>query len=134
MPIRPFRFRDNLVGISCNRPQLPNLQRFFEHLYGLDLQEEGIGADLQTLESHLFISADTSYITMGTKDKCNIFSVQDPVRRHIRYPDWFAMNAKTTLRSLAPAVACKCVYYSTHQTYMMHNIRRAVYEFRYKSY
>ena len=134
VPIRPFRFRDNLVGIGCNRLQLPNPRRFFEHMYGLDLQEEGIGADLQTLESHLFIGPNTGYITMGMKDKCNIFLVQDPLRRQIRYPDWFAVNAKTTLRSLAPALARKCVYYSTHQTYMMHNIRRAVHEFRYKGY
>ena len=89
---------------------------------------------LQTLELHLFISTDKGHITMGMRDNCNIFSAQVPLRRQIRYPDWFAVNARTTLRSLAPALARKCVYYSTHITCTMHNIRRAVHEFRHKGY
>ena len=134
VPMRPFRFRDNLVGISCNQPHLPNLQKFYEHLYGLELQEEGIGSDLQTLESHLYIDKHTGDVTMGMKDKCQIFSAQHPIMRQIRYPDWFAVNAKMTLRSLASALARKYVYYSTHITYTMHNIHRAEREFRYKGY
>ena len=89
---------------------------------------------MQTLESHLFIDAHTGHRAMGMKDKVQIFSAQDPLRQQIRYPDWFAVNIRTTLRSLAPALARKCVYYSTYIVYTMHNIRCAVHEFRYKGY
>ena len=57
-----------------------------------------------------------------------------PLRRHVRYLDWFAVNARTTLRSLAPALAKKCMFYSTHISCSLNNIHRTVYEFQCKGY
>ena len=53
---------------------------------------------------------------VALKDKIKLASCPDPIYRCDRYPDWFSMNAKQTLKSLVPIIAKKCVFYATSPT------------------
>ena len=110
LPHRPFRFRDNLVGVARGRLKLPKVQALFEHIYGLKLQVEGQGLTLQTLESRLTIDQHTGTITVALKDKVSYHHNPEPTRRYVRYPDVYSPNARSILRSLVPALALKCTY------------------------
>ena len=41
----------------------------------------------------------------------------------VRYPEWYAPNAKAVLRSLIPAVAQRCMFFFTSPKIMTENIR-----------
>ena len=56
------------------------------------------------------------------------------MREIIRYPYVFAPNAKSTLRSLIPALAKKCVFYSTSTPMTKKNCQTVIFELRYKGY
>ena len=55
LPVRPFRFRDNIVGMGRGIPNMDKLQKLFEHVIGLPLQQEGHGGELQTLEAMIHV-------------------------------------------------------------------------------
>ena len=55
IPTRPYRFRDNIVGVVHGAATLTAIVRCFEHLYDLTLQVEGEGGTLPSLESELSI-------------------------------------------------------------------------------
>ena len=80
---------------------MDNLQKLFEHVIGLPLQQEGHGGELQTLEAVVHVRV--GFLELGLKDKTALRAKPNPVRKIIRYPDVFAPNAKSTLRSLIPA-------------------------------
>ena len=71
---------------------------------------------------------------LGLKDKTALRAKPNPVRKIIRYPDVFAPNAKSTLRSLIPALAKKCVFYSTSTPMTKKNCQTVIFELRYKGY
>ena len=41
--LRPYRFRDNIVGVLRGKVGLARVQRWFEHIHGLNLQLHGRG-------------------------------------------------------------------------------------------
>ena len=133
LPVRPFRFRDNIVGIGRGTPHMDKLQRLFEHVIGLPLQQEGHGGELQTLEAMVRVR-EGGVLELGLKDKTALRAKPNPVRKIIRYPDVFAPNAKSTLRSLIPALAKKCVFYSTSTPMTKSNCQTVIFELRYKGY
>ena len=55
LPVHPFRYMDNLVGVKRTATPISDVMHVFEDIYGLGLQEEGEGSTLITLESELQI-------------------------------------------------------------------------------
>ena len=51
--LHPYRFRDNTVGVIKGKIGLKRVQSWFECLYGLDLQIEGEGLVLPSLEASI---------------------------------------------------------------------------------
>jgi hypothetical protein len=97
--------RDNLVGIGTGKEELGDIKRFFEGLYELEMQEEGVGDHLVTLEAQLHLCRKDRTITLSTKNK-----VDDTIperRRLVRYPDHYAQNTRQVLKSLIPGLAQK---------------------------
>ena len=84
------------------------MKSFFESLYDLQLQHEGRGAHLDSLEAHLQWCPDTFQVRVTMKDKVQLQELVDQRRRIARYPDWYATNTQTTLRSLLPSLALIC--------------------------
>ena len=134
LPHHPFRFRDNLVGVARGRPKLPKVQALFERIYGLKLQEEGHGLNLQTLESHLTIDPHTGHISVALKDKISYHHNPEPTRLYVRYPDVYSPNAQNVLRSLIPALALKCTYYQTDWDSLQQNCLQTIQELHTKGY
>ena len=49
--LQPYRFRDNIVGVLRGKVGLARVQRWFEHVYQLNLEQEGEGVVLPSLEA-----------------------------------------------------------------------------------
>ena len=113
VPTRPFRFRDNLVGQGFALQHLSAVQSFFEKLYTLKLQEEGVGAHLPALEAMLHTHPLSGHIDISMKNKLQDQHTPSLGQQLIRYLDVHSPNARATLQSLVPALAKKCVQYST---------------------
>ena len=79
-----------------------------EHVIGPPLQQEGHGGRLQTLE--VVIHVRNRALELELKDKTALNGKPNPGREIVCYPDVFALNAKSTLRSLVAALAKKCVF------------------------
>ena len=137
IPFLPMRFRDNLVGLARNVTDLSPIHRFYEFLLRLPLQEEGWGDSLESLEAQLNVTrsgGDCPCIEVSLKDKVKLASRPDPIRRCDRYPDWFSMNARHTLKSLVPCVCKKCLAYASSDRIILENVSRTVTEFLMKGY
>ena len=133
VPAFPFRFRDNLVGAAIGTVPIEALRSLYTQLYDLQLQQEGWGEELTTLESHLHIDRSTGRVQMALKNKLTQ-NAEDQRRALVRYPDWYAPNAKMVLRSLVPALVQKCVYYSTSCDIIQQNIEGTLRELTRKGY
>ena len=53
VPLHPYRFRDNIVGVIKGKVGLKRVQHRLEFLYSLDLQIEGEGLVLPSLEASI---------------------------------------------------------------------------------
>ena len=95
------------------KPNAIDVQKIFQKIYGLKLQEEGEGQQLQTLEAVLQLHQTNRALEMGLKDKISFQEHPDPRRRFVRYPNAHSPNTKTVLQSLIPALAMKCILYAT---------------------
>ena len=133
VPAFPFRFRDNMVGAAIGEVPIEALQSLYTKLYDLKLQQEGWGEALTTLESHLHIDRSTGRVQVALKNKL-VQNAGDQRRALVRYPDWYAPNAKSVLHSLVPALVQKCVYYSTSLDIMRLNIEGTLRELTRKGY
>ena len=121
------------MGAAIGEVPIEALQSLYTKLYDLKLQQEGWGEELTTLESHLHVNRSTGQVQVALKDKL-IQNAGDQRRALVRYPDWYAPNAKAVLRSLVPALVQKCVYYSTSWDIMQDNIQGTLRELTRKGY
>ena len=96
------------------------------------MQQEGHGDQLQTLEAVIHVR--NGALELGLKDKTALKGNPTPVRKIVRYLDVFAPNAKSTLQSLVPALAKKCVFYSSSISMIKENCATVSYVLRYKGY
>ena len=53
LPLNPYRYRDNIVGILCATPgySIQHILKFLQKVYTLKLQIESVGQVLTTLEA-----------------------------------------------------------------------------------
>ena len=132
VPLFPFRFRDNIVGVAWGDVQLSAIHGYFSEVYQLELQMEGEGSTLPSLEARLNLCAETG--TVGLRLKRRAEGPTDEYRSIIRYVDWYSTNAKTVLKSLVPALVGKCVYYAMSQADVQVNVRGVMRELWRKGY
>ena len=53
LPVHPFRYVDNLVGVKYVSTPLSGILANFQHIYALKLQEEAQGPEIKTLLAQL---------------------------------------------------------------------------------
>ena len=132
VPLFPFRFRDNIVGVGGGDVTLQAIHGYFSEVYSLELQMEGEGDTLRSLEAKLSICQDTG--TMGLRLKRRVEGPTDVYRSIIRYVDWYSTTARAVLQSLVPALVGKCVYYALSQEDVAANVRGVMRELLRKGY
>ena len=76
-------------------------------IIGLPLQQEGHGGRYIAFEATVHVRGRV--LELGLKHKTALKAKPNPVRKIVHYPDVYPPNAKSTLRSLIPALAKKCV-------------------------
>ena len=116
------------------------LQALYTKLFRLTLQQEGWGVELTTPELHLQIDPDMVSVSLKNKLSQN---AGDQRRTLIRYPDWYAPNAKSVLKSLIsrsvlksliPRLVQKCLHYASLPDTMVNNIQCILQEITKKGY
>ena len=128
--LNPYRFRDNIVGVLRGKIGLARVQRWFEHIYGLDLQVEGEGVVLPSLEATL--SLHEGKVGLRLKTKVNLLDNSE--RRIVRFPDRHSVNAKEAVKSIVIGLGIKCVWYSMSEEDIRANITSTIRELEVKNY
>ena len=62
-----YWFRDNIVGVLRGEVGLARVQRWFEHIYELNLQQEGEGVVLPSLEATICLHEGKVGLKLKTK-------------------------------------------------------------------
>ena len=96
--LHSYRFSDNMVGVIRGKIGLTRVQSWFEFLYDLDLQQEGEGLVLPSLEAS--ISLHEGKVGLRLKVKLNLDDTSDKLI--VRFPDPHSVNAKEIVKSLRP--------------------------------
>ena len=110
LPTKPGTFRDNINGIMFTHTPRDLLHSSFEALYNLDLQWEGRGDQWITLQGLMTLEPQDPtqhppHIRLRLADKRpKHTSTHQFLMRH-------APKARTTLRSLVPALSQNSAYY-----------------------
>ena len=132
LPLPPYRFRDNIVGIITGRLGLNRVQRWFEEVYRVDLQQEGEGWVLPSSEAVITIHQGISKVGLRLKKKVNF---NDPPEKVvIRYPDVHSVNAKEVIKGLTISLGLKCVHYAMTLDDIKCNVTSTMTEIMAKSY
>ena len=84
------------MGVLRGNVGLARVQRWFEHIYGLDLQVEWEGVVLPSLEATL--SLHEGKVGLRLKTKVNLLDNSE--RRIVRFPDRHSVNAKEAVKSI----------------------------------
>ena len=135
LPVHPFRFRDNLVGVKHRSTPIECIQRGFEHIYNIPLQVENVGQTLTSLESDLYIARDaTGTNFVGARMACKTSLPDTPGKFKYRYPEPHVPHARRTVASLVPAEAKRAIYYRVTEHDLHSNVRGVVATFERKGY
>jgi hypothetical protein len=130
LPLDPYRFRDNIVGLLNGRVKLARVRKWFEWIYGVELQIEGEGQVLPSLEAELSLVGGR--VGLRLKRKVDINDLSE--RRIVRFPDATSVNAKEALRSIVVGLGLKCVWYSMSPDDVAYNITSTINELSCKGY
>ena len=90
---RPYRFRDNMVGIRSGKSSIQSVCQYFQRVLGVELQVEGEGKTWTNLEC---MSVHNSQIDLRLKTKMT-WDVPEH-RRLLRFPDCCSPNARAVLQ------------------------------------
>ena len=107
LPVHPFRYVDNIVGVKRKHTPLQAIQEKFGHLYGLRLQPEAEGDCLISLEAELQISRhptqNHSYVRVRYANKCGADLPIEKGKR--RFPETYKPGARRVVQSVIPSMA-----------------------------
>ena len=113
LPVRPGRFGDNCLGMKLVSASFSELHSWMEGVYILELQCEGVGSLLTTLQGEIQViqggPRGPPLVQLRLAEKGTKFT--EPHQRLVRYPAHFAPKAPRTLQSLVLAMAKNCAYY-----------------------
>ena len=127
---RPYRFRDNMVGVRSGKSSIQSVCQYFQRVLGVELQVEGEGKTWTNLEGCM--SVHNSQIDLRLKTKMT-WDVPEH-RRLLRFPDCCSPNARAVLQSLAPALCQKALFYASTVQGVTSNLYNIVQELSYKGY
>ena len=132
---RPFRYRDNIVGVRAGNKSLEGIKKYCEKLLGLQLQVGGEGREWVSFEAVLFFLPNSGEIRMRMKEKVKHNNLEIPPHRAVvRFPDAHSPNAPSVLNSLVPALVYKCINYSFSEAEAALNLEAMGLELRKKGY
>ena len=69
LPLDPYRYTDNIMGVICGSVSLSRLQKALHALYGLELQHKGEGKVLPSLEAMWTLDQATGKVDLRLKSK-----------------------------------------------------------------
>ena len=112
MPLHPYRYRDNIVGILISVPgyTIDNIKKLYQDLYALTLQVEAVGHVLTTLESVVTLQPGTHSISLHWKHANP--PMPHPRQSVIRFIDACSVNCRSVLQGMIPSMVGKCLFYA----------------------
>ena len=105
MPIDPYRYMDNIVGVICGSVSLSRIQKALHAVYGLELQQEGEGSVLPSLEAILSLNAVSGSVGLRLKPKVDY--TLPPHKQLSRFPDKDALQSQRSAKSIAVQLGMK---------------------------
>ena len=122
LPVHPYRYVDNLVGVKREATPVASIQQNFEHIFGIGLQEEAEGPTLPSLLSDLTIhNTNPPYIDITMAEK---HSPNTPLEQVVlRYPDASAPKARRTVATMIPSFAKQAIIFRDNDRHVLQNIR-----------
>ena len=132
LPLCPYRFRDNIVGLVRDGVQLSRIQTVLEKMYCPELQTEGEGLVLPPLEAQITVDPESRQIGIQLKDK--VVWSDAPAKRIIRFPDPQSVGAQTAVASIATAYGLKGAWYAVGTQDVLVNAVSITREFVQKNY
>ena len=121
LPVHPYRYVDNLVGVKRRDTPLISIQENFEHIFGIGLQPEDEGLSIPSLLSELTIhNTSPPYIDLTMANK---HSPHVPLEQIVlRYPDASAPTARRTVNTMIPSFAKQAVIHREFDRHIRANI------------
>ena len=132
MPIDPYRYMDNIVGVICGSVSLSRIQKALHAVYGLELQKEGEGSVLPSLEA--ILSLDTVNGSLGLRLKPKVDYTLPPHKQLSRFPDRVALQSQRSAKSIAVQLGMKSSDYSSSLDDIQCNLSACIQEFEVKCY
>ena len=127
---RPYRFRDNMVGVWSKKSTIESVRLYFKTVLGVELQVEGQGFERTNLEACMRVQAGRIHFCMKKK-----MTWDTPAhKRLLRFQKVQSPNARKVLQSLVPALCQKGLFYTSHIEEAMENFRYIIYELGMKGY
>ena len=123
---RSYRFKDNMAGVRSGKSSVESVRKYFQRVLGVELQVEGEGREWTNLQAcmrlydgriHLFVKQKMAWDVPEHKRLLRFFDVSSP-------------NASIVLRSLAPALCQKALFYAFDVQGVLH----IIYELQCKQY
>ena len=127
---RPYRFRNNMVGIRSGRSSIESVRLYFERVLDVELQVEGEGREWTDLEACMRLFDKQMHLYMKQKMQWDV----PEYKRLLCFLDVCSPNARTVLRSLATALCQKALFYASDVPGAAENLHHVMYEFSYKGY
>ena len=112
--------------------QLSRVQGILEKMYSLELQTEGAGLVLPSLEAQITVDPESRRITIQLKDK--VVWSEPPAKRIVLFPDPESVGAQTAVASIATAYGLKGAWYAASAGDVLANAVRIAHEFVNKHY
>ena len=111
LPVHPATFRDNIIGLKRIATPLSAIQANLECMYALDLQIEGEGRSLKTLEGLLSLEEHNVQPYIRISGPPGIDTTALIERAKLRYPPMHAAVTRKIVRSLVRAEVKKDLFY-----------------------
>ena len=132
LPLCPYRFRDNIVGLVRDGVQLSRVQAILEKMYSLELQTEGEGVVLPSLEAQIAVDPESRRIAIQLKDK--VVWSEPPAKRIVRFPNPQSAVAQTAVASIPTTYGLKGPWYAASARDVLANAVHIIREFVNKHY
>ena len=122
---RPYTFRDNMVGSHSGRSSNESVRLYFQRVLGVELQVEGEGRAWTNLEACMCLFDNQIHLYMKQKMQWDV----PEYKRLLRFPDVSSPNVRSVLRSPAPALSRKALFYASDVLGAIENFHHIMYEF-----
>ena len=124
LPVHPFRYVDNLVGVKYRSTFLDDILLNCQHICGLKLQKEAEGPSLKTLLSQLQVlqtNDEPPHIQMRMAQQ---YAPELPIEQmKYIFPDVLSQRARKTVHGLIPSMAVDAMYYRECESDIKYNVR-----------